>query len=69
MLDEWGRGEFQELLQNCDFTVFSEYDEMLAQVTSNYIAFLNHCFRTAVCHANDNTLLLLWVVYLYVVVI
>ena len=66
MLHEWGRREFQELLQNCDFT---EGDETLAQVTSNYIAFLNHSFRIAVCHATDNTLLLLWVVYLHVVVI
>ena len=66
MLHEWGRGEIQEVVQNCDFT---EGDETLAQVTSNYTAFLNHSFRTAVCHANDNTLLLLWVVYLHVVVI
>ena len=66
MLHEWGRGEIQEVVQNCDFT---EGDETLAQVTSNYTSCLNHCFRTAVCHAYDNPVLLLWVVYLHVVVI
>ena len=69
MLHEWGRREIQEIVQNCDFTLFSEGDEILVQVTSNYTSFLNQCFRTTVCHANDSTVLLLWVVYLHIMVI
>jgi hypothetical protein len=64
-LSGW-KGEIQEIMQNYDFSLFSENDEMLAQVTSNYTSFLNHCF---VCHTYDNPVLLLWVVYLHVVVI
>jgi len=65
MLHEW----VQEIVQSCDFSLFSEDDETLAQVTSNYTSFLNHCFRTTVCHTYDNTMLLLWIVYLHVVVV
>jgi len=56
-------------MQNCDFSLFSEDDEMLAQVTSNYTSFLNHRFRTTVYHTFDNPVLLLWVVYLHIVMI
>ena len=56
---EWGE----------DFSVLYEDDETLAQVTSNCTSYLNHCFRTTVCHTYDNPMLLLWVVYLHVVVL
>jgi len=65
MLHEW----VQEIVQSCDFSLFSEGDETLAQVTSNYTSFLNHCFRTIVCHTYDNPVLLLWVIYLHVVMV
>jgi hypothetical protein len=65
----WVGERRNELVQNCDFIVLSENDETLAQVTSIYTSYLNHCFRTTVCHTYDNPMLLLWVVYLHVVVL
>ena len=67
-MSRW-KGEIQEIVQICDFSLFSEDDEMLAQVTSNYTSFLNHCFKTTVCHTFDIPMLLFWVVYLHVVVL
>jgi len=63
------KGEIQKIVQNCDFSLFSEAHEMLVQMTSNCTSFLKHRFKTTVYHTFDNPMLLLWMVYLHVVVI